>query len=238
MIRTKRIEYKDSQNTFEGFLAVDTSISEKRPVIMVCHAYGGLSQFEEDKAIELAKLGYVGFASDVYGKGKRATSPDEAQQLMGIMNANRKELLHRLQLSLSTAKSLEYADPSRIGAIGFCFGGKCVLDIARSGANLSGVVSFHGLFDAPDFNKDVTISTPILILHGWDDPLAKPEAVLELTKELTQKGANWEMNAYGNTGHSFTNPKANMHEKGLFFSQSSSDNAWARMESFFSKMFS
>jgi dienelactone hydrolase len=236
MIQTHKVTYSDSTHTYEGVVAYEET-SEKRPVVMIAHAFGGQSKFEESKAIELANLGYIGFAIDLYGKGKRATSPDEAQQLMDVLNSDRSLLLERMKTSLTQAKKFEFAEETKVGAIGFCFGGKCVLDLARSGASLSGIVSFHGLYDAPGFNQDQKITTPLLILHGWNDPLATPDATVALANELSDKGADWEINAYGNTGHAFTNPNAKFPEKGLVYNEEVSDKAWMRMTSFFKKAF-
>ncbi len=236
-INTERILYNDAQNGFEGVLAYDTEVTGKIPVVLVAHAFGGQSKFEESKAIALAELGYLGFAIDIYGQGKRAKSPQEAQALMDVLNADRKLLLERMQMCLAQAKWFELADTTKIGAIGFCFGGKCVLDLARSGEKLSGIVSFHGLYDAPQFNQDTKITTPVLVLHGWDDPLAPPNDAVMLAEELTRKDADWEINAYGKTGHAFTNPKARFPDKGLVYNESVSDKAWKRMVTFFENVF-
>jgi len=238
MIKTRTIEYSDDQLTYEGVVAYDESSRERRPIVMVIHTYKGQGDFENEKAIMLAQMGYVGFAIDVYGKGVRASNPDEAMELMGALNDDRSELLRRLNTSLNTARSWDQmADTSRIGAIGFCFGGKCVLDIARSGEKLSGGVSFHGIFDQPDINQDTPIKTPLLVLHGWDDPLAKPEDVVALSEELKKKGAEWELIAYGNTGHAFTNPLANSPDGGMKYSPYADKNSWKRMGDFLEEMF-
>lgn len=237
MIQTQKVAYSDSTQTYEGVVAYQESTTPQ-PVIMIAHAYGGQSAFEENKALALAQLGYVGFAIDVYGKGKRAKSPDEAQQLMDTLNSDRALLLERMKTSLAQARNFEFGDETKVGAIGFCFGGKCVLDLARSGAPLSGIVSFHGLYDAPGFNQDQKITTPLLILHGWNDPLATPDATVALANELSDKGAYWEINVYSNTGHAFTNPNAKFPEKGLVYNEEVSDKPWMRMTSFLKKLLS
>lgn len=237
MIVKEKIEYKDSESTYEGVFAYDQKIKGERPVVMIAHAYGGQSSFEENKAVELAELGYVGFAIDIYGKGVRAKTSAEAEQLMAQLNDNRNVLLNRMLASLDAAKSIEFGDSQKIGAIGFCFGGKCVLDLARSGIQIKGCVSFHGLFDAPDINQETKIKTPVLILHGWDDPLAQPNDFIELTKELSLKEADWEINAYGHTSHSFTDPRANMPERGIVYSEDASRKSWNRMTRFFKHRF-
>lgn len=236
-IKTEKLEYQDSYNTYEGVVAYDQEITTKRPLVMIAHAFGGQSKFEENKAIELAKLGYIGFAIDIYGKGIRAKSPEEAQQLMDVLNSDRKLLRARMKASLECARNFLLADETKIGAIGFCFGGKCVLDLARSGEKISGIVTFHGIFDAPKFDQDKKILSPLLILHGWDDPLALPRDTISLANELTRKDADWEINAYGNTTHAFTNPNAKFPEKGLVYNQRSNDKAWSRMKIFFENNF-
>ncbi|GLR18235.1 dienelactone hydrolase family protein [Portibacter lacus] len=237
MIRIEKIEYQDSELTYEGVISYDDEIEGKLPAIIIAHAFGGQSQFEENKAIAIAKLGYVGFAIDIYGKGVRAKSPEEAQILMDKLNLDRNLLLSRMKTSLKTCKSLKFVDNNKIGGIGYCFGGKCVLDLVRSGEKLKGIVSFHGVYDSPNSQKENKIETPVLILHGWDDPLAMPNEVIELANELTDKKADWELNAYGHTGHAFTNPKANFPEKGLFYQEEADRKSWNRMLEFFKYKF-
>jgi dienelactone hydrolase len=187
---------------------------------------------EESSAVKLAEMGYVAMIVDLYGKGFDASTEAAAFGKMAEFNADRQSLLSRMQLIYKTASQLPQVDESKIAGIGFCFGGKCLLDLARSGHDFAGAVSFHGVFDAPNFNSDLKITTPLLILHGWDDPLAKPEAVIALTIELTQKGANWELDAYGHTGHAFMKPEANRHQEGYFYHAEVADKAWDRMTGF------
>jgi dienelactone hydrolase len=237
MIKTQTITYSDENNTFEAFFAYNDEIIGKRPVVLVTHTFWGQTEFEQDKAIELAKMGYLGFALDIYGKEKRNNSQEQSQALMAELNGNRKLLLERMLLALKTAKELELADTAKIGAIGFCFGGKCVLDLARSGEELKGVVSFHGIYDKPNLNHNQKIKSEILVLHGWNDPLSTEKATVELANELTSLGASWEINAYGHTGHSFTNPKAQFPERGMFFQPKANDRGWQRMSNFFKEIF-
>jgi dienelactone hydrolase len=170
---------------------------------MVCHAWGGRSEFENDKAIELAKLGYAGFALDLYGKGVLGSGPEENSVLMQPFLDDRPMLQQRLLLSLQTMREQPEVDPSSTAAIGFCFGGLCVLDIARTGEDLDGVVSLHGLFSSPGNTTANTIKAKILALHGWDDPMAPPDAVVALAEELTSMGADWQLHGFGNTMHAF-----------------------------------
>ena len=237
MIITKTIQYNDVENTYEGYMSWDSEIPTKKPGILIAPTFKGQSDFENKKAEELAKMGYVGFAIDLYGKGIRAGTPEEAQQLMDTLNNNRPLLLQRMQLALSTLQNHEQVDANRLGAIGFCFGGKCVLDLARSGAAIKGTVTFHGVYDKPDILYHAPISSSILVLHGWEDPLANPDQTVALAKELTERGADWQLHAFGHTGHAFTNPNAKFPEKGMFYQEQSNYRAWKLMSDFLEEKF-
>jgi len=238
MIIKEKITYQDaSNNQFEGFLVWDDKFKGSKPGILISHMWAGQSDFEVEKAAALAKLGYVGFAIDNYGKGKRAQNPEEAERLMNTLDSNRPLLLERMQLALKTLKEHNEVNPAKMGAIGFCFGGKCVLDLARSGIELGGVVSFHGLLDPPPTKDRVPIKSSIMVLHGWEDPMARPEEVVKLSDELNLYNADWNIHIYGHTAHAFTNPKAKFPEKGLFFEPTSNQRAWDSMVYFFQNIF-
>lgn len=215
----------------------DTGAAARRPVVLIAHTIRGRTDFEEEKARELAKAGYLGVAIDLYGGGKQARPPEEARSLMNALNSDRKLLLERMQLALAAVSRVPEADPARMAAIGFCFGGKCVLDLARSGADLAAVASFHGLYDAPGIHNETPVKARVLVLHGWDDPLAPPETVVALGQELTRKQARWELVAFGHTGHAFTNPMADGTTKGLRYNPEASALAWERMLAFLKSAF-
>ena len=234
----EKIIYKDAlNNEFEGVVVWDDSIKGTKPGILVSHMWSGQSEFEVDKAKALAELGYVGFAIDNYGKGRRANGPEDAQVLMDELNGNRPLLLERMLLAVTTLQKHKEVDASRIGAIGFCFGGKCVLDLARSGININGVVSFHGLLDPPPAHPKKEIKSSVLVLHGWEDPMALPEDMVKLSHEMNRYNAEWNIHVYGHTGHAFTNPKAKFPEKGLFFEPRSNKRSWHSMVYFFNEVF-
>ncbi|TMM58344.1 dienelactone hydrolase family protein [Maribacter algarum] len=237
MIQTKEITYSNSEESFQGFFAWDDSIQGKRPLVLVSHAYLGKSPFDEEKAIQLAKMGYLGFALDMYGNGRRAASPEEGRILMGELNENRTLLLNRIQLAVQTAKDFELTDSNKIAAIGFCFGGKCVLDLARSGADIKGIATFHGVYDKPNMNHEGNIKSSVLIFHGWDDPLATPQQTIALAKELTERNADWNISAYGHTGHAFTNPQANSPETGMNYNKKTTYRSWRDLTSFLAEIF-
>jgi len=217
---------------FEGTVSRDTAATGPRPGVLVAHAFGGQGAFDTEKAEDLARLGYVAIAIDMYGQGRRASSPDEAATLMHELTDNRPIVAQRMQMWLDVLADLPDVDTDRLGVIGFCFGGKCVLDLARSGADLRGVVGFHAVLDAPEVASRAPMLASVLVLHGWDDPLATPEQFCALGAELTGLGADWQMMAYGATGHAFTNPAANAPDDGMMFNPRTNERAWAAMATF------
>lgn len=237
MVIKKSIEYGDEHGQYEGLLVYPDNATGKLPCVLVAPTVWGRTSLEDTSANKLAEMGYLAMVVDLYGKGFDASTEAAAFGKMADFNADRQFLLSRMQLIYETARQLPQVDQDKIAGIGFCFGGKCLLDLARSGLSFAGAVSFHGVLDAPDFNRDQAISTPLLVLHGWDDPLAKPEAVLALAEELTQKGADWELDAYGHTGHAFMKPEASNRETGYFYHAEVADKAWARMTGFLKEIF-
>jgi len=206
------------------------------PVVMIAPAFAGLGDLAKSKADWLASLGYIGFAVDYYGDGRLAVDEDEASAMMQVLNADRQILRTRMVAALETARGIPNADATRVAAMGFCLGGKAVLDLARSGATLSGVVPIHGVFDAPPSGSS-KINTSVLALHGWDDPLATPEQVVALAAELTVHCDDWQILAFGHTSHAFTNPDAQNPEAGMAYSGSSNDRAFAALLAFLKERF-
>lgn len=216
---------------FEGVLAFDPDAGMARPGVMIVPNVLGQKEADNLVAERLAALGYVGFAADVFGQGKRTTreSTDPAVH-MNALNADRALLRDRLHASLAALKAQAEVDAERTAAIGFCFGGKCVLDLARSGADLRAVVSFHGIFDRPDYPNVTPIRPRILVCHGWADPLAPPDAVTALAAELTEGGARWELDAYGHAGHGFTDRSmAGSTRPGFGYDADADASSWAAM---------
>ena len=236
-IQERSIEYTVDGATYEGFMAWDDAKAGARPGVLVAHAWAGRTDFEDEKARWLASLGYVGFALDVYGKGVRGTSTEENSALMTPLLEDRPMLQARLAAGLAILREQEEVDAARCAAMGFCFGGLCVLDIARTGTDIAGVVSVHGLFTAPPNTAGLDISAKVLCLHGYDDPMAEPPSILELGKELSAAGADWQLHAYGGTMHAFTNPAANDPDFGTVYSETASRRAHLAMENFFSELF-
>lgn len=236
MLENKKIEYRDNDTVLEGYCAIDNKITGKRPAVLVAHDWSGRNEFADKKAEKLAELGYVGFALDIFGKGKLGQTKEEKSQLIEPFVQNRKLLLNRLLAGFETLKKLEMVDSSKIGAIGFCFGGLCVLDLARSGAEVKGVVSFHGLLGAPDLAKQ-SIKAKILALHGHDDPMVPPDQVLAFEKEMTAAKADWQLHVYGNTMHAFTNPLVHDPNFGTVYNSLAEKRSWQEMRLFLTEIF-
>lgn len=185
----------------------------------------------------LAELGYVGFAIDLYGKGILGNNVEQNRALMEPLLADRQQLQSRMKQALSVCSKQKEVDPDRIAAMGYCFGGLCVLDLARTGADIRGVASIHGLFSAPGNTADNRISAKVLVLHGWEDPMATPAQLLELTSELTAMGADWQLHAYGNTLHAFTNPAADDVDFGTVYNVDADHRSWQSLQLFLAEIF-
>lgn len=236
-IRTRLVEYESGGSAFEGMLAWDAEREQPAPGVMVAHTIAGRSNHEESRAIRLAKMGYVGFAIDVYGKGTRSSDADRNRAMMDALRDDRPELQQRLLAALDCLRVQDEVDSDRTAAIGFCFGGLSVLDIARRGVDIAGVVSLHGIFAPPGNTEGNRIRAKVLALHGWEDPLAKPEDVLGLARELTDMGADWQIHAYGHTTHAFTNPAADDWEAGKKYSADADRRSWAATTNFLEELF-
>ena len=236
-LQSRLIEYRDGDTVLEGRIAFDDSIKGPRPGVLVSHAWGGRSDFEDGKADDLARLGYAAMALDLYGQGVRGSGPEENAALMQPFLDDRAMLQQRLLRSLATLREQDEVDAGKVAAIGFCFGGLCVLDIARTGEDLAGVVSFHGLFGAPGNTAGNRVRAKVLALHGWNDPMAPPDAVDGLASELTSMGADWQLHAYGNTMHAFTNPAANDADMGTVYNANADRRSWQAMTNFLDELF-
>jgi dienelactone hydrolase len=237
-LQYRLIDYQDGDAVLEGRLVWDNSFPGPRPGVLVAHAWGGRSDYEDGKADGLARLGYTAFAIDLYGKGVRGSSPEENGALMQPFLDDRAMLQKRLLVSLATLREQAEVEAGRTAAIGFCFGGLSVLDIARTGEDIAGVVSIHGLLGAPGNTMVNTIKAKVLALHGWDDPMATPEDVNSLAAEMSAVGADWQLHAYGNTMHAFTNPAANNREMGTVYDATADRRSWQALSNFLDEVFS
>lgn len=236
-MKTEHIEYRDGDTVLEGFCVYDDKSQTKRPGVLVCHDWSGRNPFAQHKAQQLAELGYVGFALDMFGKGVIGKTTEEKSALIQPFFKDRMLVRKRLFAALEALKKIPTVDSSKLGAIGFCFGGLCALDLARSGADVKGVVSFHGLLNAPEGLDKHPIMAKVLALHGYDDPMVKPDQVVTFGNEMTEAKANWQIDMYGNTKHAFTNPEAHDTSLGLIYDKQAADRSWIAMKEFFKEIF-
>lgn len=233
-MHSETFEYDCDGVPCEAYVAYEDAGPERRPCVLVAHIWDGQGEHEHDKARKLAALGYVGFALDMYGKGQRGEgSVERCAALMQPLLDDRALLRRRLLAALEAAKRHPRVDPQRIAAIGYCFGGLCVLDLARTGTSeVRGVVSFHGLLHAPGLGPQPKIESKILILHGYEDPMVPPDHVLAVARELTEADADWQLHAYGHALHAFSAPEANMPERGIVYHPASARRSWVAMQHF------
>jgi dienelactone hydrolase len=237
MIVTEQIDYSHGKTVCRGFIAYDNSLSKKMPAVMVAHDWGGRGDAVCNKAIQLAFMGYVGFAVDMYGQAQLGHDKTERRTLLTPLMQNRQELVSRITAAFNRLTQLPQIDKDKIAAIGYCFGGLCVLDLARSGADVKGVVSFHGLLSAPEGIVNKPLSSKILILHGYDDPLVKPDQIAQFAREMSERKVDWQVHMYGLTEHSFTNPEANDDEMGLHYNESADRRSWESTSIFLKELF-
>ncbi|AJE47987.1 dienelactone hydrolase family protein [Celeribacter indicus] len=237
-LQSKDIAYDGPGGPFIGKLHWDADLEGPRPGVIVSPAFRGRSAFEDQRAEDLAALGYVGFVMDYYGGGRTTESAEEAHAAKDRLDADRPALAARMEAALGALKSEPLVDPARTAAMGFCFGGKSVLDLARQGAELCGIVSFHGILDRAPTAPDVPIRAAVLVCHGWDDPLAPPHSVTELGEELTARATDWQIHAYGHTGHGFTNPAAKAGaQPGFGYAPAAAARSWRTTVDFLGGLF-
>lgn len=223
-------DYHHGDLVCEAYLAYQEGGTDKRPGVLVSHTWAGQGDGERETAERLAALGYVGCAVDLYGKGMRGGTMEENRRLMQPLVDDRALLRDRIGAGLAALQAHPAVDADRIGAVGYCFGGLCVLDLARSAPEgLRGVVSVHGMLGAPGLGPQPPITAKVLILHGYDDPMAPPEHVLAVARELSDARADWQLHAYGGTMHAFTHPGANMPEHGLQYNATAARRAWTSL---------
>jgi len=233
MTTPRLVEYRDDTVLLEGYYAPAVCAPATSPAVIVIHDWTGKNEFACKKAEKLAKLGYAGFALDMYGKGKIGNTKEEKMALMQPLISDRSTLLTRILAAYDTVRELPEVDATKIAAIGFCFGGLCVLDLARSGTDVKGVVSFHGLLNAPENATQQKIKSKILALHGFDDPMVPHDQIIAFGDEMTAAKADWQLHMYGGTMHAFTNPMANDPGFGTVYHKTADERSWQSMVDFF-----
>lgn len=234
----KTVEYKDGDTVLEGYLAWDPAAKGKRPGILIAHAWKGLDDHARESADKLAELGYVAFAADIYGKGVRPKTNDDAGKLAGSFKTDRALLRRRVAAGLAELVKQANVDAAKTAAIGYCFGGTTVLELARSGAQVAGVVSFHGGLDSPAPADGKNIKGKVLALHGAADFYEKPTDLAAFEKELADAHVDWQLVEYGGAVHCFTDRFAgNDASTGCAYNASADARSWTAMRTFFDELF-
>jgi dienelactone hydrolase len=239
-IKEQNVTYSSDSAKLTGFIAYDSNAVIKLPVVLIIHEWWGLNNYAKKRAKQLAELGYLAMAVDMYGDGKMGNNPDEAGKLAMPFYQNAGMAKSRFDAALATIKTFKLADTNKIAAIGYCFGGAMVLNLARLGEQLEGVVSFHGNLIGTAADKSL-LKTKILVCHGADDQFVKPEEVNAFKKQMDSIGADYTFKQYTGATHAFSNPDAT--EMGQRFKipiayNAAADTAsWNEMKNFFEKIF-
>jgi dienelactone hydrolase len=237
-IKTETIEYTVGDKTFRSFIAFDASKPGKRPGVLVVHEWWGLNDYAKRRARQLAEMGYVALAVDMFGDGKTTTDASVARQMAGEVYSDPEIAKARSEAALAALKARPEVDPDRTAAIGYCFGGAVVLGMARNGADLKGVVSFHGSLGTQTPAKPGTVKARVLVCHGADDPLVPEKQIADFMKEMRDAGVNWQMIFYGGAVHTFTNPEAGKAGiEGVAYNRDADVASWRAMKGFFDDIF-
>lgn len=238
-VRTEAVNYKQGDTKLVGYLAYDDTLKGARPAILVVHEWWGLNDYVKQRTKQLAALGYIAFAADIYGNGIVVRDPQEAGALAGrFRGGDRKLLRERAIAALQVLRVYPLTDNQRMAAIGYCFGGTTVLELARSGAALAGVVSFHGGLDTPNPDDAMNIKAKVLVLHGADDPNVPVSQVLAFQEEMRKTKVDWQMVSYGGAVHSFTNPASGSDpSRGVAYNEKADKRSWEHMKVFFAEIF-
>jgi dienelactone hydrolase len=237
-VHTAVVDYKQGDTALEGYTAYNEGMTEKSPGVLVVHDWMGLNDHYKTITQKLADLGYIAFAVDIYGKGVRPKDSQQAAAEAGKYKSDRGLMRQRVLAALEELKKNKNVDPNRIAVIGYCFGGTVALELARSGAPIAGVVSFHGGLDSPKPEDGKNIKAKVLILHGADDPLVPPAQVEAFQDEMRKGAVDWQMIYYGDAVHSFTTPAAGTDKsKGVAYNEKADKRSWEAMKSFFKELF-
>jgi len=237
-VEGRAVEYQEGGTVLEGYLARDPTGPAKKPGILIVHDWTGVGPYVKGRAEQLAAMGFVAFAADIYGKGVRPRDPKEAAATAGKYRSDRKLMRARAAAGLAELRKQPDVIGSEVVAIGYCFGGTTVLELARSGADVAGVVSFHGGLDSPTPADGKNIRARVLAFHGADDPFVTEAQVKAFEEELRAAGVDWQLVKYGGAVHSFTIPDAgNDNSKGAAYNASADRRSWKAMQDFLAELF-
>jgi dienelactone hydrolase len=237
-VQHRLVEYKQGNAVLEGYLAYDDAQQGKRPGVLVVHAWMGLDDNARKRADMLAGLGYIAFAADIYGKGIRPKTKDEAGKLAGKYKNDRKLLRARVDAAFDAMLKNPMVDATKTGAIGYCFGGTTALELGRSGANVQGIVTFHAGLDSPAPADGKNIKARVLILHGAADPYEQPADFAAFQKEMADNKVDWQLTEYGGAVHCFTDSGAGSDPAtGCAYNAVADARSWSAMKAFFADLF-
>lgn len=234
---TQTLDYSDGDTELEAYVAYQETDVQK-PLVLVSHDWSGRREFACQAAERVAEMGYIGFALDMYGKGVFGADGDADGNaaLMGPFAEDRQLLRQRIKAALTAGRNIPQVDATRVAAMGYCFGGMCVLELARSGADVLGVVSIHGILAAGGVGNE-DIKAKVLCLHGHDDPMVPPEQVLDFETEMNEAGVDWQLHVYGGTMHAFTNPAANNPDFGTVYNATAEARTYQSLANFLDEIF-
>ena len=237
-VKTRELEYKQNSTVLQGFVAWDDASKGRRPGVLVVHEWWGHNEHARNSARRLAQAGYVGFALDMYGKGKVTTHPKDAEAFMTEATKDPAVLVARFNAALDQLKQDPHVDPEKIAAIGYCFGGAVVLNMARAGADLDAVAIFHGVLAAKTPAEKGKMKARVLALIGADDPMIPSEQVEAFKSEMTAAGVKFEVITYPHARHGFTNPNADKAGmEALAYNSEADKKSWAAMLDMFQQVF-
>ena len=237
-IKTEVVEYKDGDTVCEGFLAYDDANDKPRPGVLVVQDWTGVGDYVKGRAQQLAELGYVAFCADIYGQGVRPTDPKECAMQAGKYKGNRPVLRQRVKAGLAQLLKNLLVQKGKVAAIGYCFGGTTVLELARSGADVQGIVSFHGGLGTTTPEDAKNSKAKVLVCHGADDPFVKADEVAAFRDEMAKGKVDYKFIAYPGAVHSFTRPDAGSdNSKGAAYNAAADKESWATMQAFFAEIF-
>ncbi len=236
-MRAESLEYKDGDVTLKGFVALDDQSNHKRPGILVMPEAFGLGKQAKDRALRLASLGYAALAGDPYGNGLEVSDLQEAIKHAGAIREDNTKFRQRIRAGLDALTALPQVDTDRLVVLGYCMGGSCSLEMARDGAPLKGVVSFHGALETQSPAEPGKVQAKVLVCHGADDPFVPVEHVTAFEEEMTKAGVDWQVISYGGTVHSFTNPEADGSIEGICYNKQADERSWQAMQAFFDEIF-
>lgn len=237
-VKTRTVDYKDGKTVLQGYLAWDDGIKGQAPGVLIIHDWNGLDDYEKSRARQIAGLGYVAFALDMYGKNVHPANAEESGKESSKYKNDRPLMRQRAMAGLKTLMKQPHVSKNDLAVMGYCFGGTTTLELARSGAPVNGAVSFHGHLDTPDPDDAKNIKGKILVLHGGDDPYVPELQIVNFIKEMQNAKVNWQMTVYGNAVHSFTNPAAgNDNSKGSAYNEQADKRSWQAMKAFYKELF-